>query len=386
MAQNPLNPCLSAKAIPSHDVRAEPAQPSVGREFLIEQLPLILAVLGAGFATAYLQHGFLPGGDRAFPLAGVEVPIWHLVWMGLWTGYTMAVVGEAAGIFALPYQMSVLQFATPHVTPTTQLLTFLNPFGALFGFRRSGQWNLDLALWVCIGGVVGGLIGPFIRLTVLARPQPFTFVVGLALMFTGIHLCLASRKGFLKKFRGDGVEAKFAAERAARREAGLSPSGIPAGIGVKTVSKGGGRLTIGFWGQTWTVSVFLLFVTGALVGVISSALGVGGGFMLVPIFVAIYRLPIYVLVAATIPYVIVLSAVGLFTYGVIMPALTGSAIQPEWAWGFFAAAGGILGAWAAAKTQRFVPEHLLKLMLGAVTGIAGALYSLSFFYELPFRL
>ena len=44
------------------------------------------------------------------------------------------------------------------ITPTTQLLTFLNPFGALFGFRRNRQWNLDMALWVCLGGVVGGLI------------------------------------------------------------------------------------------------------------------------------------------------------------------------------------------------------------------------------------
>ena len=51
-------------------------------------LPIVV-VLGAGFLAAYLQHGFLPGADRAFPLAGAAVPIWHLVWMGLWTGYTM---------------------------------------------------------------------------------------------------------------------------------------------------------------------------------------------------------------------------------------------------------------------------------------------------------
>ena len=38
---------------------------------------------------------------------------------------------------------------------------------------------------------------------------------------------------------------------------------------------------------------------------ISSALGVGGGFLLVPIFAALYGLPMYVLVAATIPYVII---------------------------------------------------------------------------------
>ena len=105
-----------------------------------------------------------------------------------------------------------------------------------------------------------------------------------------------------------------------------------------------------------------------------------------PIFAAIYGLPMYVLVAATVPYVIVLSAVGLFTYGVIVPAFTGVTVQPEWAWGFFAAAGGIFGSWCAAKTQRFVPEHFLKAMLGGITGIAGTLYVIDFFFTLPFRI
>ena len=215
---------------------------------------------------------------------------------------------------------------------------------------------------------------------------PFTFVVGLALLFTGIHLCFASWKGFRKMVPTDGCGGQVCSRARITSRGRVVAVRHPSGIGVETVSKGGGRLTVGFWGQTWTVNIFFLFVTGALVGTISAALGVGGGFILVPIFVTIYGLPIYVLVAATIPYVIVLSAVGLFTYGIIMPGFTGSTIQPEWSWGLFAAAGGIFGAWAAAKTQRFVPEHLLKLMLGAITGIVGTLYAVNFFYTLPFRL
>ena len=156
--------------------------PNLTREFLSEQLPLIMGVLGLGFAAAYVQHGFLPGADVAFPLAGVRVPIWHLIWMGFWTGYTMAIVGEAAGIFALPYTMSILQFTNPHVTPTTQLLTFLNPFGALFGFRRNKQWNLDLAAWVCLGGVVGGILGSWCA----AKTQRFVPEHSLKLMLGGI--------------------------------------------------------------------------------------------------------------------------------------------------------------------------------------------------------
>lgn len=361
-------------------------QKPLAREFLTEQLPLLIVVLAAGFAAAYLQHGFLPGSDVAFPLANVRVPIWHLIWMGFWTGYTMAVVGEAAGIFALPYSMSILQFTTPSVTPTTQLLTFLNPFGALFGFRRNGQFNLDLPKWVCLGGIAGGLTGPFIRVTFLSDVKPFTFVVGIALLAAGSHLSVAAIRGLRTRKTGDGLEAKFHRAAAEQRAKGLAPSGIPAGEPIKTIGQEQGHITIEYWGEQWRISILTLTLTGLLVGVISAALGVGGGFLLVPIFSALYRLPMYVLVAATIPYVIVLSAVGLFTYSVIIPNFTSTLIAPEWAWGFFAAAGGILGAWCAAKTQRFVPEHSLKLMLGGITGTVGSLYIVDFFFELPFRM
>ena len=117
------------------------------------------------------------------------MPIWHLVWMGLWTGYIMALVGQAAGIFALPYSTSVLQFDNPHVTPTMLVLTLFNPVGALLGFRRSGQWNLNFAAAVCAGGFLGGVIGPFLRATVLARPENFRATLGVALALFGLQLC-----------------------------------------------------------------------------------------------------------------------------------------------------------------------------------------------------
>lgn len=351
------------------------ARQSIGREFLVQQAPLILATLVLAFAAAYWQHGFVPGGDQPWPLAGVRVPVWHVIWLGVWTGYTMALVGEASGIFALPYSMSVLQFTNQHVTPSTQLLTFLNPFGALLGFRRSGQWNLDFARWVCAGGVVGGLVGPFLRSTVLAAAGPFRFTLGVALAFVGINLLYKAMHGFSAGARAAGTN-----------RAPVASDGHKADFRIETVSIERGRLTIGYLDRTWSMSQWKLFMAGALVGVIASALGVGGGFILVPMFVALYKLPMYVLPAATIPFVIVLSAVGLFTYSVVLPMAGVPAIQPEWAWGLFAASGGIFGSWVAAKTQLYVPEHLLKLMLGAVTGVVGVLYVVDVFFTLPFKV
>jgi len=92
----------------------------------------------------------------------------------------------------------------------------------------------------------------------------------------------------------------------------------------------------------------------------------------------------YVLVAATIPFVIILSAVGIFTYSVILPVFLGTTVQPEWSWGLFAAAGGIFGSWAAAKTQKYVPEHHLKILLGGITAISGMVYVTALFIDLPF--
>src|SRR5579862_7043310 len=187
------------------------SSPTVLRELVREQLPICTLFLLCGFAAAYLQFGYVPGAERPFPIAGVRVPIWHLVWMGVWTGYTMALVGQAAGIFALPYSTSVLQFDNPHVSPTMLVLTFLNPIGAQLGFRRTGQWNLDFALAVCAGGAAGGLIGPFLRAGVLANENAFKMTLGIALALFGLQLCYKVVKDYVTHgpvlgthFAGDG--------------------------------------------------------------------------------------------------------------------------------------------------------------------------------------
>jgi len=340
-----------------------PRPPSVAREFLLQQAPLIGIALLLGYATAHLQHGLVPGADAAYPLAGVRVPAWHVIWMGVWTGYAMALVGQAAGILALPYSTSVLQFSNAHVSPSTLVLTLFNPIGALLGFRRTGQWNLQLAVWLCAGGMLGGLIGPFARATLLSDAAAFKFVLGLALAFVGGQLCLkAFGKTRAIKAPGDGS------------------------LRIRTVSARGAQLTIGYLDQQWTVHQGVLFAVGALVGIISSALGLGGAFLIVPFLVMFYRLPMHVVPAATIPYAVVLSAIGLTTYCVVLPLAGKPAIQPEWAWGFFAAAGGIFGSWVASKTQRYLPESILDAMLGALTAGAALVYVVSFFAKLPFGL
>lgn len=352
------------------------SSPTVWQELLREQLPICGLFLLCGFVVAYLQYGYIPGADRPFPLAGVRVPIWHLIWMGVWTGYTMALVGQAAGIFALPYSTSILQFSNPHVSPTMLVLTLLNPIGAYLGFRRTGQWNFEFALAVCAGGAAGGVIGPFLRAGVLANADIFRLTLGIALALFGVQLCHKAIRDYAR--HGRVLGSHFVSNDA--------QSGKIGRLSIRTIHHSFSRISIAFGREERTLSNVALFFIGAGVGIFSSALGVGGGFLLVPIFAMAYRIPLYVMVAATIPYTIVLSATGIFSFVVILPLLGTPAIAPELSWGFFTAAGGVFGAWWASKTQMYVPEHFLGLMLGSVTGLAGLLYVLSALITLPFRL
>ncbi|MCL5976859.1 MAG: sulfite exporter TauE/SafE family protein [Nitrospirae bacterium] len=357
------------------------------KEFIRDQIPMILGVFIAAVVVSYMQYGFLPGGDVAFPIAGMRVPIWHLLWMGFWTGYTMGIVGEASGIFALPYSMSVLQFSSVAVSPTTLIVTFLNPFGALLGFWRNRQWNWDLAKWLCLGAVLGAPIGPFIRVYLLNDPLPFKAAIGLALLIMSIHLCMQVTPWYLKRTaRQRAFKEKFDALVKERLKAGKAPSGLPADFRIQTLESSFKRVKIGYWGEEQSFNVPTMLMIGFGVGVISAALGVGGGFILVPILVSFYGLPLYVMVAATIPFVITLSLTGLLSYTITMPILTGVSASPDWSFGLFVASGAIFGAWVASKTQKFIPERFLKPMLGVVTGAVALLYIINFFWKLPFKV
>ena len=364
-----------------------PARRSLRGELWLELAPIVLAVLALAVAASFLQHGVLVGGDRPFPLAGVRVPLWHLLWLGFWTGYTMALVGEATGIFSLPYAMSILRFDNVHVSPTNLVITVINPIGALLGFRRAGQWNLDFALWPCLGALAGSLVGPFLRVWLLRDPVPFKALVGLGLFWLGAHLVWQTTPWYLRRRQAQRRFAEaFRSRAAARAAAGHLPSGIPEGAEIRTLERSWRRIRIGFLDQEWTLSVPVLLGLGLGVGVVASTFGVGGGFLMTPLLVTLFGLPMYVIVAATLPFVTVQSLVGLFSYLVMVPALTGRYDPPEWAFGLFVAGPAVFGAWLVAKTQRFVPESYLKLVAGVITGVGGLLYVINYVVPLPFRI
>jgi uncharacterized membrane protein YfcA len=375
---------MHSPMLAAHHVHHE----SLWRQFARDQAPMCFVLLMLALGVTYWQHGgIFPGGDRAFAVAGIRVPLWHLFWMGFWTGYLMAIVGEASGIFALPYSMSVLQFTSVSVSPTTLVVTFLDPFGALIGYLREHQLNRDLALWLCLGAVLGSPFGPFLRTHLFHDPVLFKALIGLVLLFLSGHLIVELTPWYLSRTpRQRAFKEKFDRLMAERIAAGEAPSGLPDDFSIDTVERTRFGFTLSYWGQRQTFSIPVMLAIGFGVGICASTLGVGGGFLLVPIMVTIFGLPMHVLVAATIPYVITLSLTGLFSYIVTLPLLTGKTAPPDWGFGLLVASGASLGSWLGSKTQRFIPERYLKSMLAGVTGVVAVLYIVNYFRPLPFKV
>ncbi|TYO90418.1 sulfite exporter TauE/SafE family protein [Desulfallas thermosapovorans] len=354
------------------------------REFLTS--PALFITIGSFIAAViicYTQYGYIPDGTREWPIAQIKVPLWHLLWMGLWTGYCMAIVGQAGGIFCLPYFMTILQFNTVNVSPTSTINTAVGPWGAFFGYLKGKQFNLDMAVFPILGACVGALIGPFIRVYYLSDPTAFKAIIGVLLVYMGCNLWYQITPMYLKGQQS--LVTKFNEIARQRKERGEAPDGLPSDFRVETVKRDWNVVHVKYWGEELKLSSKLLVAIGFVIGVISSTLGVGGGFLLVPLM-AMLGVPMYVLVTCTIPFVLALSIVSLFSYTVILPQLTGSLVGPEWGLGLFVVSGSCLGAWLASKAQRFTPDKVLKPMLGSIIGIFGLLYVLNYFFTLPFKV
>ncbi len=110
-----------------------------------------------------------------------------------------------------------------------------------------------------------------------------------------------------------------------------------------------------------------------LVGIIGTAYGIGGGSFIVPICIALYRLPVHAIAGATLTATFLTSAIALGAYS-ILPAPAGVAVRPDWALGAVFGIGGLAGAYLGARLQKHVPQKTLK------TGLALLLFALAASY------
>lgn len=233
--------------------------------------------------------------------------------VGMAVATLTAPVGVSGAVFLLPVQLSVLQVPNPQVTPTNLLFNVVSGPGALWRYWRRRQFDPGLVRALLLGCVPGVVVGAVLRVHVVSDPATFRLVAAAVLLPTGLFI--------LRPRRAAG----------ARRR--------PPIRSLRTVS-----------------------ALALVVGVVGGLYGIGGGSILGPLLVG-SGLAVTVVAPAALASTMVTSVVGVVAFAILALG-SHDQIAPDWSIGLASGLGGLVGGYTGASLQPYLPEPVLRRLLG----------------------
>lgn len=314
-----------------------------------------------------------------FPISGVEVNPLVPVVVAFGVSFVCSVGGISGAFLLLPFQMSVLGFTSPAVSPTNLIFNVVAIPGGVFRYIREGRMVWPLAGVIVAGTLPGLAVGAVVRVKYLPDARSFKFFVGWVLLYMAYRLIADS---FRKADERGPVGGALAGRRNnANCEAGNSEKSRIAwarqDIGtVRTVSWNFKKMAYEFQGKTFTFKPSVLLFMALAVGVIGGIYGIGGGAIIAPFIVTFFRLPVHTIAGATLLGTFLSSAAGILFYLAASYAYAGSGltIAPDWPLGICFGMGGLAGIYCGARAQRYLQERIIKAGLAALIGLLAVRY------------
>ncbi|MCL6447350.1 MAG: sulfite exporter TauE/SafE family protein [Armatimonadetes bacterium] len=319
-----------------------------------------------------------------FPVSGVEVhPVIPPLVAFLVSSLT-APAGVSGAFLLLPFQMSVLNYTSPSVSPTNLIYNIVAIPGGLYRFIKEGRMAWPLTWVVIIGTLPGVFLGSWIRIACLPDPRAFKLFVGCVLLYLGARLATEFTGGSKKqKAVNKDLDRKFK-ERISQIKAETSKkiaAGLPADAVVKTRSFSLKKIEYEFWGETYSFPTMAIFILALAVGLIGGVYGIGGGAIIAPFCVSILGLPVYTVAGAALAGTFLTSIAGVAFYSVLAMTAAGSTanVAPDWLLGALFGAGGLLGTYCGAYIQKYLKETIVKGIMAALILFLALRYILQFF-------
>jgi uncharacterized membrane protein YfcA len=296
-----------------------------------------------------------------FEAAGIALPVWLPLLWGLLVGLVFSTVGAAGGILASVGLISVMGIQDPNlVKPMAQALTLATSLIAVPSYCQQHRVVISLAILLGCGGIFGAVIGSSLSVSYLTDLNNFRLVFGIFAL--GIALQI------LWRLSSHSDQPRTHSERAAAAFEGMVHDGVsPAAIGVEHQQYSLRRVLFVFAGEQFSYAPWVPFLAGAGIAVISSALGVGGGFLLVPFMSILLGLPMFIVAGTAALAIAVSSVTSIANYirlGIVLdiPLLV------------LLLAGTIIGAWIGPRLSEHLHERWLQAILGLVLLLIGIQY------------
>lgn len=321
-----------------------------------------------------------------FPVSGVEVNPFIPPLVAFLVSSMTAPAGVSGAFLLLPFQMSVLNYTSPSVSPTNLIYNIVAIPGGLYRFIKEGRMAWPLTWVVVVGTLPGVFLGSWVRIQYLPDPKAFKLFVGTVLLYLGVRLLFEFTGGSKnKKAQNKALEKKFKdrVEKIKNETNQKIAAGIPANAIIKTKTFSLKRIEYEFWGDTYSFGTMTIFTLALVVGLIGGVYGIGGGAIIAPFCVSILSLPVYTVAGAALAGTFITSIAGVAFYSILALTAVGSAtnVSPDWAMGALFGVGGLLGTYCGAYVQKYLKEGLVKGVMASLIIFLALQYIIQFFFQ-----
>ncbi len=283
------------------------------------------------------------------PVAELSVNWAMILGMGAAVGFLSGMFGVGGGFLMTP--LLVFYGIPPGIAVATQAshITASSLSGALAQWRRQGL-DTKMGLMLLSGGIAGSALGVYIFRLLQQSGQ-------IELVVTGSYVVLLGAIGGLM------LNESVRTIRIAR--AGAAP--VPVKTGQHSWIHGL-PLKMRFRRSKLYISVIPPLVLGALVGVLTAIMGVGGGFIMVPAMIYLLRMPTNVVVGTSQFQILFVTAAT-----TLLHATSDQTVDIVLA--FLLVVGGVVGVQFGVRVgSQLRGEQLRALLAVLVVGVALRLF------------
>ncbi len=286
-----------------------------------------------------------------FATSGVETWLWLPALAAFVVSFFSSMVGISGAFLLMPFQMSVLGYAGPSASATNLVFNLYATPGGVWRYARDARMAWPLARLIVLGTLPGVVLGFYLRTLYLPDVARFKLFVGAILLFLAWRLL-----------------SEFAPWKS--RLHTPTPVG---GAKLHLVRSDWRRMEFMLGEHAYGFPVPAMLALAFVVGIIGGTYGIGGGAIIAPFCIAIFRLPVAMVAGAALAGTFATSVIGVIVYS-LLPLPGGGHATPDWALGTLFGMGGLAGMVLGAACQKHVPQRILKAGLGTVLAGLGLSY------------
>jgi uncharacterized membrane protein YfcA len=277
------------------------------------------------------------------PIAGTSVNLFLLLGMGGLVGFLSGLFGVGGGFLLTPLLIMIgIPPVVAAASDSNQIVAASS--SGTFAHWRLGNVDFKMGLLLLLGGVVGGTLGVHLIKVLRALGNAdfvikFTYVVMLGTV--GSYMFQES----LQKLRAGAAGLRPEPEAAKVSWFALLNRALP---WPTTFEKSG-----------ITLSPLMPLGFGAIVGMLAAVMGVGGGFIMVPVMVYMLRMPMHIVVGTSL-FQILFTCINV----TFMQAYVNHAV--DFMLALLLLLGSTLGAQVGARASRKLKADQLKILLAGI--------------------